>query len=202
MQEDAAALTSDMDLPVLPVGTPEFWADPERFVAPARMQHPWLARFPEGFIVHGRKANEDLFGEHARLYMGLDALVEFYGAEGTPWAGFMTDMINSRRGADHARIRGSIAAAFTPRHANQMRPVIRNVIHTLLDEWAPRGSFDFAEFAANFPIGVICALLGVSSDPIPRLRKSLDAQLKAIAMDKAAMPEFMEGHDTIWNFAD
>lgn len=202
MQDETTMLTSDAQLPVLPVNSPEFWADPERYLAPARLRHPWLARFADGYIVHGRQANEDLFAEHARLYMGLDALVDFYGAQGTPWAGFMTDMINSRRGADHARIRGSIAAAFTPRQANRMRPVIRDVIHALLDEWAPRGSFDFAEFAANFPIGVICALLGVSADPIPRLRQSLDAQLKAIAMDKSAMPEFMAGHDTIWNFAD
>ena len=72
------------------------------------------------------QALDDLFREDEHLWMGLDGLVEFYGAQGTPWARFMNEMLNSQRGAEHARIRGSVAAAFTPRHANKMRPVMRN----------------------------------------------------------------------------
>jgi cytochrome P450 len=114
----------------------------------------------------------------------------------------MNEMLNSQRGAEHARIRGSVAAAYTPRHANQMRPVMRKVIDELLDVWAPKGAFDFAEFAASFPIAVMCALLGVSTEQIPRLRKSLEAQLVAISMNKAAMPDFMAGYQIMWDFAD
>jgi cytochrome P450 len=202
MSAPAAELVSETALPVLPVESPEFWADPERFLAPARRRHPWLARFSGGFIVHGCQANDDLFREDEHLWMGLDGLVEFYGAQGTPWARFMNEMLNSQRGAEHARIRGSVAAAFTPRHANKMRPVMRQVIEDLLDEWAPEGSFDFAEFAANFPIAVMCALLGVSAEPIPTLRKSLEAQLVAITMNKDAMPDFMAGYQIMWDFAD
>src|SRR5690349_10579797 len=86
-------------LPVLPVDSPEFWADPERFLAPARKQHPWLARFAHGFVVHGCQANKDLFADDENLCMGLDGLVDFYGAQGTPWARFMNEMLNSQRGA-------------------------------------------------------------------------------------------------------
>lgn len=189
-------------LPLLPVDSPEFWADPERFLAPARKQHPWLARFEHGFVVHGCQANKDLFADDENLYMGLDGLVEFYGAQGTPWARFMNEMLNSQRGSEHARIRGSVAAAFTPRHANKMRSTMRQVMDRLLDAWAPKGAFDFAEFAADFPIAVMCALLGVSTEAIPRLRKSLEAQLVAISMNKAAMPDFMAGYQIMWDFAD
>ena len=193
--EDAAAL------PTLPVELPEFWADPEKFLAPARKQHPWLAKFSQGFIVHGCQANKDLLADDENLYMGLDGLVAFYEAQGTPWARFMNEMLNSQRGQEHTRIRGSVSAAFTPRRVNNMRPVMCQVINQLLDEWAPKGQFDFAEFAACFPIAVMCALLGVSSEPIPRLRKSLEAQLVAISMDRAALPDFMAGYEVMWNFA-
>jgi cytochrome P450 len=202
MSQAAVELVSEADLPTLPVQSPEFWADPERFLAPARAQHPWLAKFSDGLIVHGCQANKDLFVEDEKLWMGLDGLVAFYGAEGTGWAQFMHEMLNSQRGSEHARIRGSVAAAFTPRHANKLRATMRRLMDELLDKWAPEGAFDFAQFAADYPIAVMCALLGVSSEPIPRLRKSLEAQLVAISMNKAAMADFMTGYEIIWAFAD
>jgi cytochrome P450 len=114
----------------------------------------------------------------------------------------MHEMLNSQRGGEHARIRGSVAAAFTPRHANTMRATMRRLMEELLDKWAPQGAFDFAEFAADYPIAVMCALIGVSAAPIPRLRKSLEAQLTAISMNKAAMPDFMRGYEVMYEFAD
>jgi cytochrome P450 len=202
VSESASDLEREIVLPTLPVESPEFWSDPEKFLAPARRQHPWLASFSQGFLVHGYQANKDLLADDEHLYMGLDGLVAFYEAEGTPWARFMNEMLNSQRGAEHSRIRGSVASGFTPRHANSMRPVMRKVINELLDEWAPKREFDFAQFAASFPIAVMCALLGVSTEAIPRLRKSLEAQLVAISMDKTAIPDFMAGTQIIWDFAD
>lgn len=197
-----STLTSDADLPTLPVESPEFWADPNPFLEEARQQHPWLAKFSQGYIVHGCQANKDLFAEDEHLYMGLDGIVDFYGAQGTPWARFMNEMLNSQRGEEHARIRGSVALAFTPRHANRMRPLMQQIITELLDTWAPRGEFDFAEFASDFPIAVMCGLLGVSTQPIPRLRKSLEAQLVAMSLNRSAMADFMAGYEIMWNFAD
>jgi cytochrome P450 len=191
-----------VELPTLPVESPEFWADPERFVAPARRQHPWLARFSQGFVVHGCQANKDLLADSEHLYMGLDGIVEFYGAQDTLWAGFMNEMLNSQRGQEHARIRNSVASAFTPRHANRIRPLMRQVITQLLDAWAPRGHFDFAEFASYFPVAVMCGLLGVSAEPIPRLRKALEAQLASLTLDPAVKPDFLAGFDVMWTFAD
>jgi cytochrome P450 len=202
MSVAAAKILTVADLPELPVQSPEFWADPEKFLAPVRQQHPWLAKFSDGLIVHGCQASKDLFARDEELWMGLDGLVAFYGAEGTEWARFMNEMLNSQRGAEHARIRGSVAAAFTPRHANTLRATMRRLMEELLDKWSPGGAFDFAQFAADYPIAVMCALVGVSTAPIPRLRKSLEAQLVAISMNKAAMPTFMEGCQIMWDFAD
>jgi cytochrome P450 len=202
MQLEATGISDGSALPLLPVESPEFWADPERFVAPARGQHPWLARFSQGYVVHGCQANKDLLADSEHLYMGLDGIVEFYGAQGTLWAGFMNEMLNSQRGQEHARIRNSVAMAFTPRRANQIRPLMRRVITELLDEWAPRGQFDFAEFASFFPVAVMCGLLGVSAEPIPRLRKALEAQLASLTLNPAVKPDFLAGFDVMWQFTD
>ena len=45
----------------------------------------------------------------------------------------------------------------------------------LLDEWAPKGKFDFEEFASHFPITVMCRILGASAHQAPQLRASSGA---------------------------
>jgi cytochrome P450 len=82
------------------------------------------------------------------------------------------------------------------------RPLMRNIISDLLDEWAPKGAFDFAEFAAYFPVAVICGLLGVPADAIPGIRSSLELQIASLTLDHAKIPEFLAGHDALWAFAD
>lgn len=202
MQAEISNLVGDDLLPVLPVNSPEFWEDPEPFVAIARRQHPWLARFTDGYIVHGFRANQDLMADDEHLHMGLDGLVDFYGLQGSEWGRFMNEMLNSQRGANHARIRKSVALAFTPRNANHVRPLVQRVIGELLDQWAPKGAIDFTEFAADFPIGVLCAILGVSTSEIPRLRIALEAQPASLTFDHALAPVFLAGFESVWSFVD
>ena len=79
---------------------------------------------------------------------------------------------------------------------------MQRVISQLLDEWVPRGAFDFAEFASYFPVTVMCGLLGVSAEPIPRMRTALENQLTCLTLDPAAKPLFMAGWEVLWDFAD
>ena len=67
MRAQDAQGSGDLVLPTLPVEAPEFWADPERFLAPARRRHPWLARFSQGYVVHGCQANKDLFQDDEQI---------------------------------------------------------------------------------------------------------------------------------------
>ncbi len=46
-------LAIDTSLPVLPVETPEFSADPDPFLATARAEHPWLANEVAFFLFEG-----------------------------------------------------------------------------------------------------------------------------------------------------
>lgn len=189
-------------LPVLPVESPEFWADPEQFMASARREHPWLARFFNGYIVHGDQANKDLFADDRHLGTGLGGIVEFYDAQGTMWARFMEEMLISQQGEAHQRLRGSVAAAFTPRRANLVRPLVQRIVSDLLDEWSAKDQFDFMEFASCFPVAVMCGLLGISTAVVPSLRSALEMQVTSLTMDHALRPKVLEAFDVKWSIAD
>lgn len=193
---------TEMELPRLPVELPAFCADPMPYVEEARRQHPWLAKFSAGYIVHGYQAHKDLLIQDDNLQPGLGGIVEFYGLQGTHWARFMEEMVVGQSGPAHARLRASVAQAFTPRRANNARPLMRQVITELLDKWAPLGAFDFAEFAADFPVAVMCGLLGVSAVTIPSIRHALELQITSLTLDPAQKPAFLAGHEALWAFVD
>lgn len=63
---------------------------------------------------------------------------------------------------DHARLRGLIHAAFTPRRVEQLAGWIQRLSDNLLDNAARRGTIDLiADFALPLPVAVIAELLGV-----------------------------------------
>ena len=195
-------LASELALATMPVETQHFSADPQPWLDEARGRHPWLARSSHGYIVHGYQAAGDLFADNVHMQIGLGPIVEFYGMQGTLWARFMHEMLLVQEGEEHTRLRSSVAHAFTPRHANQVRPMMQGVIARLLDEWAPKGAFNFPDFASLFPISVMCGLLGVSDEPIPRMNSALASQVDALAMDQVYKQPLIEGWDTMWTFAN
>jgi cytochrome P450 len=198
----AMTFASDLSLPTLPVDSMAFSANPYPQVEAARQAHPWLARIPAGYIVHNYQAVADLLGDDDNLLPGFGPVVDFYDVHGTMWARFWDEMLLSISGEKHKRLRASVAHAFTPRHANQVRPLMRQVITELLDEWAPKGEFDFTEFAAWFPVSVMCGLLGVSTEPIPRIRSALETHIGALTLDPALREPALAGWEVMWRFAD
>lgn len=196
-------LLPELALPLLPVEQPEFAADPMPYVEAARREHAWLAKSNVGgYIVHGYEAVKDILGMDDKLRPYFDGVAEFYGAQQTSWGRFMSEMMIARHGPDHARLRGSAQIAFTPRNVNRYRELMRQVISALLDEWAPKGAFDFAEFASYFPITVFCGLLGVSAEAIPRIRDALESQAASVSFNRDVLPAMLAGFDLLWDFAD
>lgn len=65
---------------------------------------------------------------------------------------------------DHARLRGLVSKAFTPRTVEQLRPHVVDIAERLLDAVEGQGSMDvIRDFAFLLPIIVIAELLGVPS---------------------------------------
>ena len=198
---EALQLASDLDLPELPLESEAFSNDPAPFLEAARMQHPWLGRFSKGYVVHGYEATREMLYLDGKMGPHFAGLIEYFGAERTDWARFMGDQIATTSGPRHDRLRASVAAAFTPRHANNTRPLMREIISGLLDEWAPKGAFDFADFASYFPITVMCGLLGVPSGPVRQIRDAIDLQMACMRMDRDIFPDIVEAYDMLRSFA-
>lgn len=195
-------VAAESQIPVLPVETAEFSADPDPYLIAAREDHPWLARFSQGYVIHGYDEICELMADDDDLATGFAPLIQFYGVEDTMWGKFMMGNMLSLNGEAHSRIRSNVAHAFSPKHAREVRPLMQNVIAELLDDWVPKGEFDFAYFASLFPVSVMCGVLGVSTRAIVPLRQALEDQFKSLTMDMSVKPLFMAGWEVMWDFVD
>jgi cytochrome P450 len=191
---------SELDLPTLPMEEPAFAANPWPHLAAARERHPWLATCAFGYVVHQYHAMRDLLWLDHSMHGSYDDIVEIMGARGTNWGRFEEQMLNARQGEDHKRLRRVLAPAFTPQQADRHRGLMRKVIGELLDEWAPKGSFDFEEFASYFPITVMCSLIGAPPSALPGLRSSLEAFGLCMSMDRNHLPALVSAMDVLDTF--
>jgi cytochrome P450 len=72
---------------------------------------------------------------------------------------------------DHTRLRRLVAAAFARGHIERLRPQVRSLAESLLDEVDPK-DFDVIEaYAEPLPVLVIAELLGVPTSLVPELRR-------------------------------
>lgn len=165
----------ELDLPYLPMEDAAFASNPWPYLAEARARHPWLAKGAFGHVVHQYKAIQDLLRLDGPMQSAYGGIVEAMDARGTPWGDWTERHLLAAQKDQHLRIRNVLAPKFTPRQANQNRDLMRTVIGELLDEWTPKGAFDFEEFASYFPITVMCTLIGADTGAIPSLRASLEA---------------------------
>ena len=188
---------SDLDLPFLPMEEPAFAEDPfPRFEA-ARKQHPWLAKCSFGYVVHGLSQIRDLLWMDDKMQPSFDDVVDLMGASDTGWGRFQHVQLLNLSGDAHKRIRDVVAPAFTPAAAHRNRGLMRETMVRLLDEWAPKGQFDFEEFVSYYPISVMSTLIGADTDDIPALRSSMEALGLAFGMDKEYMPKVEEGYQIL-----
>jgi cytochrome P450 len=180
---------AELDLPHLPVETPEFSADPYRFFREARRRHPWLASSNIGLMIHEHTAIRALLGQDELFRPAYDGIVDQLGAHDTEWGRFTENQLISLPVEQHRLLRDIFAAKFTPRFANQLRPMMRASVTRLLDEWAPKGEIDFEAFASFFPISNMFTLVGAPVAEIPTVRNSLETLGLAFAMDPAKVPQ-------------
>ncbi|MFI9251893.1 cytochrome P450 [Streptomyces sp. NPDC053069] len=85
---------------------------------------------------------------------------------------------------DHTRLRSLVAKAFTVRQVEKLRPRIRELTSTLLDEMEAAGPpVDLVDrYALPIPVAVICRLLGVPEEDRPRFRTWSDAALSTSSL--------------------
>lgn len=150
--------------------------------------HGWLATCESGYVVHQYAAMRELFGRDEKMRVFNDGVVDHMGASDTHWGRWMKRQIIAMPPEQHRRMRATFALSFTPRFANELRPHIRATMAGLLDQWAPRGAFDFDEFASWFPISVMFTIIGAPVERIGGIKADLETLGLAFSMDRSLTP--------------
>jgi cytochrome P450 len=80
----------------------------------------------------------------------------------------VSTLLLSLDGAEHHRLRRLVSKAFTPKAADRLRTTCVDVITELVDRHTGAGHCDMvADVARQYPIPIICALLGTPHDDWP-----------------------------------
>ena len=200
-----AQRVDELDLYDLDWNAPGFAADPWSEFDKARAKHPWLARTDAGYAVFELHAIRDLMVRDDSLRPSFDGIVELMECRGSPWGRFAEEQMIALPERDHRILRDAFARKFTPRYANQLRPIMRATMERLLSEWA-RGKaglehIDFEEFASYYPVAVTAQMFGAPFDVIPELRNSMEALGLAFAMDKTQVPKLDAAFEHLDAFA-
>jgi cytochrome P450 len=136
----------------------------------------------------------------SKLHIATDDVVEIMGASEKPWGDFMKALLISRHGDDHRRMRDALKPFFKPRTIAAHVELIREVVTALLDEWAPKGEFDFTEFASNFPVAVMFGLIGADLADLPKIKWALEVQGLSYSLDPSLLPELESAHAMMMQF--
>jgi cytochrome P450 len=193
---------AELSLEQLPLESDELANNPIPYFDAARRRHPWLAASNLGWVLTTYQAMKDIMAQDENLRFPGDMTVDIMQAHGTGWGQFTTDMMLSRDEPAHGRLRNAVAEAFTPRAVNRLRSLMRTTVADLLDEWAPKGAFEFTEFAARFPVRVMFGLIGADPSLVDGVKDSLEIHGGSYGMDPTRMPVIEAAYQHLWGFVD
>lgn len=130
----------------------------------ALARESWLARSPLGYVMlHYQDVVATL--RDKRWYNAVGQLLEINGITDPEALSRRRTSILSAEGDEHTRLRRLVAKAFTPRNADRLRPVMRDVVDGLVDRVIDDGRCDFAvDVCEPYPIPIICELLGAPKE--------------------------------------
>jgi cytochrome P450 len=111
------------------------------------------------------------FTNDARALRGIETVMARHERAGGDRRDFDDRTLLNLDGPEHARLRGLVARAFTPRAIAALEPRIEGIADELLDGVRRTDSFDVMEAFANpLPAIVIAEMLGVPREDRPRFQ--------------------------------
>ncbi len=145
----------------------------------------WLIRTPLWFSVLDHDGVRALQKEPRLHTLGV-RLVEMQGITEGLLHERASDNILALEGEPHTRLRGLVSRAFTPRAVERLRPLMRDWLEARLDRLDQSAPFDFmAEIAEEYPIAVICAMVGAPPEDWPRFSAWATAVFKQFQFNLA-----------------
>jgi cytochrome P450 len=143
------------------LGDPELWQDPYPEWRAARARHRTAVTATGEPIILAADDLELVATHPDFAQLGLGSL-ERLGMTDGPFYEWRRRTMNVVDGAEHTRLRGLVARAFTPRRVEAVRADAFTHARALLDAAAGRDRIDFlAEYAADLPLWVVCRFLGL-----------------------------------------
>ena len=154
-------------VPGAEIYTPAFRADPYPVYAKLRADSPVIKvrtpRFDSYLVTRYEDARAALSDPRLSkdLYRAGETYLAVFGEKARQ---INTNMLNSDP-PEHSRLRRLVTQAFTPRRIQALQPRVEDIVESLLDRIAPRGSTEFiGDFALRLPLTVIGDLLGIPPD--------------------------------------
>ncbi|MDE0366399.1 MAG: cytochrome P450 [Gammaproteobacteria bacterium] len=192
---------AELTLPEIDITSPAFAEDPFPQYREAIKQH-WLARTAVGYVVLGFDDMRDLLLMDDKLDTPNKAITTLMGADDSTWGKWNNRFMLALSGDDHKRIRDVVAPTFTPRNAELHRPIMKDTVNGLLDDWAARDRFDFTEFASFFPISVMCRLIGAPVDIVPVIKDKLEAMGTGFSLNPDMLPALDDALEYMLDFVE
>ncbi|MGA1556609.1 MAG: cytochrome P450 [Ilumatobacteraceae bacterium] len=134
-----------------------------RVTSEAAAEH-WLAK---NFFGVTALRYDDVVGllRDKRWHSASGQILEMAGLDDPEWLARRRTSILSAEGDEHTRLRRLVGPAFTPKHADALRPYMREVVDALIDGFVDRGTADLAvDFCEPYPIPIICELFGAPKE--------------------------------------
>jgi cytochrome P450 len=164
-----AVLASDLDIPVLDwLDDPDLTIEQRRAASAATASQTWIGRNMLGYSIL-RYDDVVAMLRDRRWHSASGKIVELSGVNDPEWLerSRRRPSILASEGAEHTRLRRVAGPAFAPRHADALRPFMRDVINGLIDRFADRGEADIAtDFCEPYPIPIICELFGAPQEDL------------------------------------
>jgi cytochrome P450 len=178
-------------LPELPYFEPELRGPRFRETMRALADEHWLATSALALFVLDREAADFFLRSRSTAFPG-ERVAEVYGIQ----EGALKEQIDRNilhlHGEAHARLRGRVNHAFTPKAANGWRPVMRGFIEGIADGLRPGGAEAIEEICKPYPAMTIARLMGAPIEDAPRLAEWSNWIQKQFAFDFQEQREHVE----------
>jgi cytochrome P450 len=151
------------DAPVLDVEGLDLLGDWSSIIDELRKQ-TWVVRASIGGMVIDRQHVQALLADR-RLRSPIVPFIEMQGVTDGLLYERTVRFPLSMDGPDHARVRTLVRKAFVPTAVDRHRPLMRELLTTLLEPVTSAGRCEFVSaIADHYPISVMCHVLGVPAD--------------------------------------
>jgi len=164
-----ATLATELVLPDLEwLDDPDLTIEQRRAASAAAAAEHWIGRNMFGYSILNYDDVVAMLRDK-RWHSAAGKIIEMSGVDDPEWLerSRRRPSILAAEGDEHTRLRRVAGPAFSPRHADALRPFMREMVNALIDDFATSGRADIAtDFCEPYPIPIICELFGAPKEDL------------------------------------